>query len=484
MMHTKKSRLGLIGVVTVLVAIAALTNLSTSDLFAAYPGEQTLVTFYAMGDVPYAPEEDVLLPQQIADLPKDAEFVAHVGDIKAGSPPCDEAVYNKVFGMLAQVSVPVFIIPGDNEWNDCSNPAQAWEFWKKYFMRFDRRWPHRLPIFRQLEQEENFSFVKSGVLFLGLNIVGGRVHDPEEWTLRHAQILDWTLRNLRQFGDTVSSVVIFGHANPNPAKHNDFFEPFVIEAQAFGKPILYLHGDGHTWIHDRPFAAENILRVQVDKGGIAPPVKITVTDHPTEPFHFDIRMMFAHWKLDETEGIIAHDSAGDNDAFLMGDPAWQPDGGIVDGALQFDGIDDYVSTDFVLNPADGAFSVVAWIKGGAPGQVIMSQTQDGANWLLADPSEGKLRTSLSRPAGSRFIPPPLLSEFIITDGAWHRVGLTWDGSSRILYVDDIEVARDTQAGLGSSGGGLYIGAGNNLEAGSFWSGLIDDVRIYNRAVSP
>jgi len=114
--------------------------------------------------------------------------------------------------------------------------------------------------------------------------------------------------------------------------------------------------------------------------------------------------------------------------------------------------------------------------------VVISQI-DGANWLLADPAEGKLMTSLSPPAG-RFAPPPLVSEFVITDGLWHRIGFVWDGSGRILYVDDVEVAKDTQTGLASSQGGLHFGAGKGLEAGSFWSGLIDDVRIYNRAVTP
>jgi hypothetical protein len=32
--------------------------------------------------------------------------------------------------------------------------------------------------------------------------------------------------------------------------------------------------------------------------------------------------------------------------------------------------------------------------------------------------------------------------------------------------------------------GLDFGAGKNLEAGSFWSGLIDDIKIYDRAVTP
>jgi hypothetical protein len=56
--------------------------------------------------------------------------------------------------------------------------------------------------------------------------------------------------------------------------------------------------------------------------------------------------------------------------------------------------------------------------------------------------------------------------------------------NRVLYVDGIEVARDTQPALAGSTNGLNIGAGNKLEAGTFWSGLIDEVRIYNRAVKP
>jgi hypothetical protein len=43
---------------------------------------------------------------------------------------------------------------------------------------------------------------------------------------------------------------------------------------------------------------------------------------------------------------------------------------------------------------------------------------------------------------------------------------------------------DTQGNLEGSAGGLCIGAGKALEPGSFFSGLIDDVRIYNRAMTP
>jgi hypothetical protein len=192
--------------------------------------------------------------------------------------------------------------------------------------------------------------------------------------------------------------------------------------------------------------------------------------------------LMAHWALDETEGMVVADSAGDNNGYALGDPIWMSDGGQLEGALQLDGVNDYVLTGFVLNPEEGPFSVFAWIKGGAPGQVVLSQ-MGGANWLSADPLEGKLMTNLSSPSG-RTPPPPLVSEFVITDGQWHRIGIIWDDSNRTLCVDGIVVAEDIQDSLESSSNGLYIGTGKGMEAGTYFSGLIDEIRIYNRVVSP
>jgi len=191
-------------------------------------------------------------------------------------------------------------------------------------------------------------------------------------------------------------------------------------------------------------------------------------------------MALAHWKLDETEGWVARDSTGTRDGIVMTvHPLWLPTEGKVNGALEFDGADDYVSTLFLLNPAVGPFSIFAWVKGGSPGQVIISQ-KGGADWLCADPSEGNLMTGLKAADQGQ----ALISHSVITDGQWHKVGLSCDGSNRILYVDYAEVAKDTQAGLTGSQGGLQIGAGKGLEAGSFWTGLIDDVQIYDRVIKP
>ena len=197
----------------------------------------------------------------------------------------------------------------------------------------------------------------------------------------------------------------------------------------------------------------------------------------------------AHWVLDETEGLTAHDSLTANDGTVMGDAVWRPDAGMVDGALEFDGVDDFVATDLILDPEDGPFSLFVWIKGGAAGQVIVSQADarlgrfdhPGCSWLAIDPVLGTLTTGL---ASSGFI--SLASEVVITDGQWHRVGLVWDMSSDIsvLYVDEVEVAADVHPTLPRTYGGLQIGAGRSLEPGTFFTGLIDDVRIYNRAVQP
>jgi len=183
------------------------------------------------------------------------------------------------------------------------------------------------------------------------------------------------------------------------------------------------------------------------------------------------------WKLDETEGDIAYDSGAENDAVVMGDATWQPQDGQVDGALQFDGIDDYLAAPFILDPTKQAFSVYVWIKGGQPGQTIVSQQGAFGAWLSVD-AAGTLSTGLTFPL------PAVTSDVVITDGHWHHIGLVSDGSGISLYVDDTEVARSDVSPILPAYGDLQIGAGKNLEPGSFWSGLIDNLRIDSRVIVP
>jgi hypothetical protein len=79
----------------------------------------------------------------------------------------------------------------------------------------------------------------------------------------------------------------------------------------------------------------------------------------------------------------------------------------------------------------------------------------------------------------------MVADAVITDGQWHHIGIVvTEQKVRNLYVDGIRVAFDTQpVVLPPSDGGLYIGTSKNLDTGTFFSGLVDDVRIYNVALT-
>jgi sialidase-1 len=190
--------------------------------------------------------------------------------------------------------------------------------------------------------------------------------------------------------------------------------------------------------------------------------------------------LIACWEFDEAEGITVCGSAERYPAHLVGNPVWRPAGGAVGGAIELDGADDYVAVSFQSTLPQGPLSVFAWVKGGKPGQVIFSQRAT-ANWLAADAVTGALMTDLRSPGR---VGRPLSSQMVITDGKWHRVGLVWDGTNRTLYVDGGAVAEDVQDSLKTAYADLTIGTGKDLMPGSFWSGLIDDVRLYNRVVKP
>ena len=171
---------------------------------------------------------------------------------------------------------------------------------------------------------------------------------------------------------------------------------------------------------------------------------------------------------------------------VHGTPRWRSGDGKIGGAMELDGTDDYVSVGNILNPGGGAFTVFMWVKGGRPGQAILSQsnkTGTGEVWLGTDVLTGAVMTRLTD--GGR-ITQPLTCSAVVTDGAWHELRLVWDGSSRRLYVDGKEVATDKRKlnALRSSTADFHFGAGKDLEPGSFWSGLLDDIRIHNGAMIP
>jgi len=86
-----------------------------------------ITTLCVIGDVPYTNQQAKDLKRQIMELPKDCEFLVHVGDLRyAGTNrPCRRNDYSSVASTLQLSHAPVFVLLGDNDYNDCPNPDEG-----------------------------------------------------------------------------------------------------------------------------------------------------------------------------------------------------------------------------------------------------------------------------------------------------------------------------------------------------------------------
>ncbi len=267
-----------------------------------------------------------------------------------------------------------------------------------------------------------------------------------------------TAAGAKVMAEMVAEAILSGPADP------DFNKDGVVDT-------LDMHIMVDNWGRDTPLCD---IAPAPSGDGIIDIQDLTLLSEYMEPID---RRLITRWRLDETDSEIAADTAMQNDGLLKGGPTWMPAAGIVGGALQFDGIDDYIEGPFVLNPMDGPFTFCAWIKTSDHSQVIVSQADSYLDWLSIDAS-GMLTSGLSYPI------PALTANMVIADDVWHHIALVTDGIDKSLYVDGVEAATDSIPPVVSSGHGLNIGAGQGLDANSFFTGLIDDVRIYNQVLEP
>lgn len=247
--------------------------------------------FSATGCGPYKLEEEPLLEKYIQQVNADgkSEFLVHLGDIVSGSKKAwPESQYVKVADILKISKIPVLVVPGDNEWNDLDNPDQGWNFWTKHFTKFEQHFKNPPPLTRQQVRPENFAFEAKGVLVIGINLVGGRVHDMQEWKKRMQEDADWVAEWMNR-SDKTRAAVVLAQAMP-AATVEPFFAELAKHAKKYGRPVLYLHADGHVWTVEKGWKAANITRVQTDQVGRNPAVQVTVTDDAAQPFVFDRRL--------------------------------------------------------------------------------------------------------------------------------------------------------------------------------------------------
>jgi len=194
--------------------------------------------------------------------------------------------------------------------------------------------------------------------------------------------------------------------------------------------------------------------------------------------------LVAHWKLDESQGSIAYDSANGFDGTLVNGPLWTA--GQIDGALSFDGtqavyINGSAGYDSPLNIYNTNMTISAWIKPGLNASTIIARAKPHYTTYRLYVGGGKVGINTYRSP----VHWNLSTGEILDPNNWsHVVGvLDRDNDTCIIYVNGIEQARSTQMTTDppSCDAPTKIGCRNDTGDYTF-DGLIDDVRIYDYAL--
>lgn len=251
-----------------------------SSVVGSSSGDGT--TFYVMADVPYDAEEGTKLSRDLEALPGDADFVIHLGNIQDASVNlCSEFGYEEASAVLQDSPAPVFMLPGEHDWNNCPDPTKAWEHWTTNFMKFERNFYPPFTVLRQSDQIENFSFLYDGVLFIGLHLVGGRIPDKDKWEDQLKNNVDWVEENFNSIfnAEDYRAVVLMGNARPSNQQRG-FFNEVVNILRSNGKPTIYIHANpegASKFAMYKPFPdAANLDAVQLEDGGRSPPLRVSV----------------------------------------------------------------------------------------------------------------------------------------------------------------------------------------------------------------
>ena len=248
------------------------------------------------------------------------------------------------------------------------------------------------------------------------------------------------------------------------------WQPWLIDLSSVGanlqsvtKLVIGIEGSG----------AEGI--VYIDDIRLYPKEIEVVT--PVEP---DTAGLVLHYALDEGAGTTVADASGNgNTGTIDGDPTWI--NGVSGSALGFDGSRDYITTGASLLSDLQAFTIACWLKGdlslgdrsGLIGQ------NDCIEYGISASNNVQIWS-----AGSGAVN---LAWAYDADADWHHIVAVGDGQTVTIYLDGKPAISGGTAITDTYGSSTYpvnIGGGGVFDATDNWfSGQIDDVYIYQRALS-
>jgi probable HAF family extracellular repeat protein len=198
-----------------------------------------------------------------------------------------------------------------------------------------------------------------------------------------------------------------------------------------------------------------------------------------------VQNLVSWWRFDENDGNTAYDSASGNDGNVYG-ALWAT--GQFDSALSFDGTNDYVNVpdDDALD-ITGDITISAWVylaRGGMPEQVIVAKT------LGAGPTNNPydFRTNPSAEPELRLVRADANGHEVVgsTEGVslnqWHHVAVKVDNRVPDFYIDGVVATKTGTFTKDPTGNSQPLRIGRR-DSGLYLGGKIDDVRLYNRALS-
>jgi hypothetical protein len=266
----------------------------------------------------------------------------------------------------------------------------------------------------------------------------------------------------------------------------------VASASSGGGIIASLGGGSYKYTPAATFSGVDTFDYSIGDGhgGTASAV-VSVNVNVTAPAPAPPAGLVLAFGFDEASGTSAINSA--NAAFNGTIRQALRVAGKFGGALSFDGVNDWVTvTDTAASPLDltTGLTIAAWVN---PTSL--------AGWdtvVLKERGAGLLSYALyahdGAPDAGGFTAPAAYVRAGGTDAAvrdsftlrlntWTHLAATYDGVRQRLFINGVLVATHVQAGPVAVGNGALRIGGNNVFAGEFYQGLIDEVRIYNRALS-
>jgi YD repeat-containing protein len=191
----------------------------------------------------------------------------------------------------------------------------------------------------------------------------------------------------------------------------------------------------------------------------------------------------AAYSFDEGEGATLTDLAGENDGELKNGAEWAG-AGKFGGAMRFDGKDDIVTVpdsddlDFTT-----AFTLEAWVRPeerNVWSSVLTKERGGSLSYQIHAEGPGRPAAYIDTSEGA----PAVTGEDALPVKTWSHLALTYDEEELRLYVNgELEGTSPGAGSVTTSAGPLQIGGNVVWGEDDSYKGLIDEVRLYDRALS-